>query len=169
MPKTCATWLTTACCTVTCVTLGFATASCGTSSDGTSARTPTALPPAVTSPVTSPGATITTPVQADPDADKTPDSISTPADVPDVNNRDSIPGEGRFLIGTDIQPGEYVSQGNGTEGTCKWKRLASDKGGTYTTVIAKGENLTTNTIVVIDPQDGAFESTNCMDWKLVHD
>lgn len=169
MPKTRATWLTTACCAVTSFALGFATAACGTSSDGgstASTRTPTALPPASTS---STYTATSTPIWADPDADKTPDSISTPADIPDVNDRDTIPGEGRFLVGTEIQPGEYVSSGNGTEGTCTWKRLASDKGGTYSTVIAKGKNLTTNTLVVIDPQDGAFESTNCMDWKLVHD
>jgi hypothetical protein len=166
MPKTRATWLTTACCAVTPFALGFAIASCDTSSGGgtnAATHTPTALPPVNTSTITG------TPSWADPDADKTPDSVSTPADIPDVNNRDSIPGEGRFLVGIEIQPGEYVSSGNDTEGTCTWKRLASDKGGTYTTVIAKGENHTTNTIVVIDPEDGAFESTNCMDWKLAHD
>ena len=68
-------------------------------------------------------------------------------------------GAGTKIIGTDIQPGRYLSQG-GTG--CSFARLR-DVSGTPDAVIASG-NPTGQVFVDIDPTDAAFDSSDCADW-----
>lgn len=74
----------------------------------------------------------------------------------------TIPGNGTYLVGTDIQPGTYRSTGNQH---CYWARL-SDTSGSLDDKIANG--ISDGQIVVtIAPTDAAFESMMCNDWTLV--
>ena len=72
----------------------------------------------------------------------------------------TIPGNGIFLVGTDVQPGTYRGGGAG----CYWARLG-DVG---------GEDIITNylgdgpTVVEIKSGDVAFETNDCDDWTLVN-
>lgn len=73
----------------------------------------------------------------------------------------TIPGSGTFLVGTDIQPGTYVSDDNST---CYWARL-SGTSGEFGDIIAN-DNVTGRGIVTIAPTDVAFTTTRCSDWTL---
>lgn len=70
--------------------------------------------------------------------------------------------DGTHLVGTDIQPGTYRSEGTSS---CYWARL-SGTGGTLEDIIAN-DNPRGQAYVTIDPSDAAFESKNCGSWELV--
>ncbi|MEU5894458.1 hypothetical protein ABZ835_48000 [Streptomyces sp. NPDC047461] len=53
-------------------------------------------------------------------------------DVP----KDGIPGDGTFLVGKEVEPGTYRSEGKGSFG-CYWARL-SDTTGESDAIIANG-------------------------------
>lgn len=90
-------------------------------------------------------------------ANKTPtDSKSTAQD----NN--SISGNETFLVGKDIQPGTYRSEGNSF---CYWER-ASNPTGNFDSIIAN-ENVKGTGTVQILPNDGVFKTRGCNDWKKV--
>jgi hypothetical protein len=73
---------------------------------------------------------------------------------------EDIPGEGTFIVGSDVEPGRYLSAG-GTV-SCYWARLSDVEGGvgsTITTGTPKG-----STTVTIKKSDAAFETTGCSTW-----
>ncbi|GAA3925224.1 hypothetical protein GCM10022244_38420 [Streptomyces gulbargensis] len=75
-----------------------------------------------------------------------------------------IPGDGVFLVGKDIQPGTYRSDGK-DNALCYWARL-SDTTGELEDTIASG-NAKGQTIVKIDTSDKAFQSSDCKPWQKI--
>jgi hypothetical protein len=69
-------------------------------------------------------------------------------------------GDGTQLVGTDVQPGRYVSEGD----LCYFERL-SGLSGTFEEIITNG-NVSGQAIVEILPTDVAFNSSSCGDWTL---
>lgn len=74
----------------------------------------------------------------------------------------TIPGEGTFLVGSDIQPGTYRSVDNSG---CYWQR-SSDTSGSFEGIIANG-NVEGQAVVTIDSSDVAFTTNRCNDWTKV--
>jgi hypothetical protein len=77
----------------------------------------------------------------------------------------SIPGDGTFRIGVDVQPGTYRSPGPSQDVSCSWHRLSAfsestsawiDSGSSY------GQQY-----VTIAPSDVAFWNQFCETWTLV--
>lgn len=73
----------------------------------------------------------------------------------------AIPGDGTFLVGEDIQPGTYRTDGGEY---CYWARLA-DTSGEFEGIITNG-NTQGPTTVTISASDAAFETNGCSDWTL---
>ena len=71
-----------------------------------------------------------------------------------------IPGAGTYLVGTDIQAGQYRSAGS--EG-CYWARLRSTSG---RDIIANGLSDGPQ-VVTISASDAAFETSRCGTWTKV--
>jgi hypothetical protein len=77
----------------------------------------------------------------------------------------TFPGNGTFLVGTDIEPGQYRNSGTGSLGMCYWARL-SGTSGDFGEIIANG--LTEGqTVVTIRESDVAFETQSCGEWTRV--
>ena len=74
----------------------------------------------------------------------------------------SIPGDGTFLVGSEIQPGTYRSVDNSL---CYWERK-SGTSGDFNEILANG-NVDGQAIVTIEPYDVAFTSTRCSDWTKI--
>lgn len=71
----------------------------------------------------------------------------------------TIPGDGTYLVGTDIQPGQYRSEGNSF---CYWERT-SGTSGEFGDIIANG-TVEGQGLVTVDSGDVAFKSQGCSDW-----
>lgn len=69
-------------------------------------------------------------------------------------------GEGTKLVGSDIQPGRYISNGSG----CYWERL-SGLDGELDSLLANG-NVDGQAIVEVLPTDVAFNSNRCGRWTI---
>lgn len=77
----------------------------------------------------------------------------------------AFPGNGTFLVGVDIEPGQYRNSGTGSLGMCYWARL-SGTSGEFAEIIANG--LTEGqTVVTIRQSDIAFETQSCGEWTRV--
>lgn len=70
--------------------------------------------------------------------------------------------DGTFIVGKDILPGTYRSEGGGM---CYWARL-SGFGGDLSDVIANG-TMTKRPIVTIKKTDKGFETRNCGTWHRI--
>lgn len=70
--------------------------------------------------------------------------------------------DGIYLVGVDILPGRWSSDGTGT--SCYWVRLRNVAGAQDVIDIDVGAAPTT---VVVDASDVAFEARGCGTWKLV--
>lgn len=77
------------------------------------------------------------------------------------SEQNTIPGDGTFIVGEDIQPGTYETEGSEY---CYWERL-SGTSGTMDDVIANGVP-TGPAIVTISPSDEAFSTEGCSGWTL---
>ncbi|MEV4936819.1 hypothetical protein [Streptomyces zaomyceticus] len=75
-----------------------------------------------------------------------------------------IPGDGVFLVGKDIRPGTYRSDGK-DNALCYWARL-SDTTGEVEDVIASG-NAEGQAIIKIDGSDKAFQTSDCKPWQKI--
>jgi hypothetical protein len=75
----------------------------------------------------------------------------------------TIPGDGVFLVGSDIRAGEYRTSAEA--GPCYWARL-SGTSGDFDDIITNG-TPTGPTVVTIEDSDYAFETTGCTEWVLV--
>lgn len=76
--------------------------------------------------------------------------------------KNTIEGDGIFLVGKDINPGTY--RNSGTSG-CYWKR-SSGTSGDFDEILANG-NESGPAVVTIQPGDVAFTSKRCGTWTLV--
>jgi hypothetical protein len=72
-------------------------------------------------------------------------------------------GDGTYLVGTDVQPGLYRTDG---ATTCSWRRL-SDLSGDYDAILASDYFSDGQAYVEILPTDGAFSTDDCGRWAPV--
>jgi hypothetical protein len=71
----------------------------------------------------------------------------------------AIDHDGTFTVGTDILAGTYLSPGPIGDGTCYWRRVASD-GSTIDNALSKKEQ-----IVAIEAGDKSFKTNGCQPWQ----
>lgn len=71
----------------------------------------------------------------------------------------TIPGDGVFVVGEDIEPGTYASEGGSN---CYWARLGSTSGGDLLANGLPGGPVT----VTISGSDAAFKTQRCGEWRL---
>lgn len=71
--------------------------------------------------------------------------------------------DGTYVVGSDIPPGMYRTDGQGTGSACYWARLSSLNTGD---IIDNG-NITGPTTTQIPPTDRAFEITGGCTWSKV--
>ncbi|GAB2769216.1 hypothetical protein [Streptomyces bullii] len=76
-----------------------------------------------------------------------------------------IPGDGTYVVGTEIEPGTYRTGGpqDSAIPNCYWARL-SGTSGEPNEIIANG-NTAGPTTVTISASDRAFQTTGCETWK----
>ncbi|GAA1086856.1 hypothetical protein [Nocardiopsis metallicus] len=74
----------------------------------------------------------------------------------------SFPGTGTFLVGDEISPGTYRSEGTSS---CYWARL-SGTGGTLDSIIANNFGGGRQ-VVTISGSDVAFETSSCGGWTRI--
>jgi hypothetical protein len=77
----------------------------------------------------------------------------------------TIPGEGTFRVGADIQAGTYLSSPANADQHCYWYRLR-DLSGTSSGQIASGYTLG-QVYVTISSTDAAFKTEGCQTWQKV--
>jgi hypothetical protein len=74
----------------------------------------------------------------------------------------TIPGDGTFLVGTEIKPGMYRSDAP-SSGMCYWARLSgSDEFDIIANDVSSGQS-----VVEIRSTDRFFETKGCAEWHLV--
>jgi hypothetical protein len=81
----------------------------------------------------------------------------------------TIPGEGTYLVGSEITPGTYRSPGakKGFFEFCSYTRLRDTSGGSGAMIDMGTANANEPMIVTIAPSDGAFKSSGCEDWTRI--
>jgi hypothetical protein len=80
----------------------------------------------------------------------------------------AAPGDGRWRVGIDIQPGTYMTAGTAGGLPCRWARL-SGFGGTSAETIAEsaaGPYPPSPRVVTIAATDAGFVSQDCGTWVL---
>ncbi|MGV0735664.1 hypothetical protein ABQF35_04105 [Mycobacterium syngnathidarum] len=89
-----------------------------------------------------------------------PDAAAPAAAAPAAAQ--AIDHDGLFVVGTDIQPGNYASAGPVEGGTCYWKRMADLHGGDII------DNAFTKKpqVITIEATDKAFKTSGCQPWQL---
>ncbi|UGQ13745.1 hypothetical protein LO772_09175 [Yinghuangia sp. ASG 101] len=114
-------------------------------------------------PAAAPGAEAAEPPAAAPAvASSAPPAAPTtpPAPAPtSAGPKTSFDGDGTYLVGTDIAPGTYRSDGGSL---CYWERRSDTSGefaGLITNDVAQGP-----TVVTIAKTDKAFKTQGCADW-----
>lgn len=90
-------------------------------------------------------------------ATPTPEPTATPTPGPRTEF-----GNGTHIVGTDIAPGTYRS--NGEDG-CYWARL-SGFGGTTSEIIANSFARGPQVVTIL-PSDAGFESSRCGRWTIL--
>jgi hypothetical protein len=100
-----------------------------------------------TPPATYPAAPTTDPAPAASDLARSTDWAAT-----------GIAGDGTYLVGTDLRPGRYLSDGGAN---CQWARLAGPAG--VRRVLVEG-NGTGRTTVTIRETDTGFRTAGCGAW-----
>lgn len=106
--------------------------------------------------VTAPPATVTVPA---------PPSAPSTATVASPEPSATIPGDGTFRVGADVQPGTYTASPSRSGFNCWWYRL-SDLSGSQSAVIDGGYGEGPQ-YVTIQPSDVAFKSEQCTAWQKV--
>ena len=89
---------------------------------------------------------------------ETPASAAAPA--PAQAAGPTLPGDGTYEVGVDIQPGTYVSD-KPSSGNCYWARLKDTD--SFEGIIANN-NSAGRSVVTIKKSDKFFQSTGCSDW-----
>ncbi|OBB26317.1 hypothetical protein A5792_03380 [Mycolicibacterium peregrinum] len=94
-------------------------------------------------------------------ADSVPADPAAPAAPAAVTAGKAIDHDGLFMVGTDIQPGNYASAGPVEGGTCYWKRMADLHGGDII------DNAFTKKpqVITIEATDKAFKTSGCQPWQ----
>ncbi|MBF6332887.1 hypothetical protein [Nocardia transvalensis] len=85
----------------------------------------------------------------------------------------TIPGDGLYRVGVDIQPGIYQAAGSDDpDHGCYWRRMRhimqpGDYNDPNHYIIASDFTHTRPVRTLIKPTDVAFETTNCGAWVMV--
>ncbi|MDQ1544331.1 MAG: hypothetical protein QOK08_1969, partial [Actinomycetota bacterium] len=79
-----------------------------------------------------------------------------------VQAANTIPGDGVYIVGTDIKPGTYRSQDNSG---CYWER-DRDANGDLGSIIANG-NVNGQAVINIKSTDKIFTTNGCSDWTKI--
>lgn len=119
--------------------------------------------PAVSTPASvSPAAAVTHTARADTSPATTATVMRTAdaAPAPTSAVATTIPGDGTYEVGIDIEPGKYTSDVP-AGGNCYWARLKSDD--PFDGIIANN-NSSGMSVVVVKKSDTYFQSTGCSDW-----
>lgn len=126
-------------------------------------------------PATEPENTTVSPTDAPttqvPETTSTPDTTlpattEAPTTVPPTEPPATLPGfdDGKLLVGSDIQPGLYLTVVPSESFNCYWARL-SGLSGDFNEILANNNSPSNAHLVVeITPTDVAFESTGCGRW-----
>jgi hypothetical protein len=97
---------------------------------------------------------------------RTADATPTTTKPPRTGPMTTIDGDGTYLVGNDIVPGQYRSGGgSGGRSDCYWERQSAVGGGTDAIIasdLAEGQQ-----IVEILPTDVAFQSKHCQPWEKI--
>lgn len=73
--------------------------------------------------------------------------------------------DGVYRVGQDITPGLYLTAGASNTGPCSWSRLSSAAAEGTANVIAHGEAVGAQ-YVLVAATDIAFESRGCQTWSI---
>jgi hypothetical protein len=112
----------------------------------------TALPGATTA--TTPAAPATT-------------EAAPPPPAPPAGPKTTIDGDGIFLVGTDIVPGQYRTKVPADSVNCYWQR-SKDTTGSFQSIISNGNSgPNTPVVVTIASTDKAFKAQGCGTWAKV--
>jgi hypothetical protein len=79
--------------------------------------------------------------------------------VEDTIAAGTIPGNGIFIVGVDVQPGTYKSSGGSS---CYWARLNATGDDIIDNNIGSGP-----TVLTVQPSDGMIETSGCDDFRKV--
>ncbi|MFF7647087.1 hypothetical protein [Streptomyces canus] len=120
-----------------------------------------------TSKGTTPSATVTatTTATVTESAPRTKEALASTPSATKKAQSGGIPGDGTYVVGEDIRPGTYRTDGPGDSAipNCYWAPL-SGTSGELNEIIANG-NTTGPTTVTISASDEAFQTTGCKTWK----
>ncbi|MGV0810090.1 hypothetical protein [Mycolicibacterium setense] len=86
---------------------------------------------------------------------------AVPAGAPAPAASGVIDHDGLFIVGTDVQPGNYASAGPVEGGTCYWKRMADLHGGD----IIDNAFSKKPQVITIEATDKAFKTSGCQPWQ----
>ncbi|MDQ0605278.1 hypothetical protein QF037_009623 [Streptomyces canus] len=115
---------------------------------------------------TAPSATATATTTATETASApTPTPTPTPSPTKEEAPAGEIPGDGTYVVGEDIKPGTYRTDGpdDSVVSNCYWARL-SGTSGEFDEIIANS-NTAGPATVTISASDAAFQTTGCKTWK----
>jgi hypothetical protein len=137
---------------------------------GAGAKTKTTASPAAANPV--PSTKVTTvyvTVQA-PAAPVAPVTTAPPPAAATTNPAPAavtVPGDGTYVVGTDIKPGLYKTSGPSASGfgDCYWER-EKDLSGGFGSILAN-DNAKGQTTVKVLSSDAAFKTSGCADWVKI--
>jgi hypothetical protein len=92
-------------------------------------------------------------------------ATARPAAVPPASSAPAVPagaiGDGVWLVGTDVQPGTYRSDGASGGQYCMWSRHSSTAGGPLDNIIASDGSSAGQMVVTIAPGDKLFRTHKC--------
>jgi hypothetical protein len=79
----------------------------------------------------------------------------------------TIPGDGSYIVGTDIQPGTYQTKGPASSAipNCYWERDSSASGDLGS--IIANDNTVGSATVTVQSTDKLFKTSGCQDWTKV--
>ena len=69
-----------------------------------------------------------------------------------------IDADGKYAVGTDIEPGTYRSAGPVPDGVCYWKRVRGDE-------IVDNALTKKPQVIQIEPTDTVFKTDHCQPWR----
>jgi hypothetical protein len=95
-----------------------------------------------------------------------PPAAATPA-TPAATGPRATFGDGTWLVGTDITPGQYRTTVPATSDGCYWVRLKGTSGA-VSDIIGNGSGQTgTPVVVTIVGTDAAFNARGCGTWQRI--
>lgn len=73
--------------------------------------------------------------------------------------------DGQYLVGPEVKPGLYHTDGTGDGGGCYWERLSDLNGGISSTIA--NDNISGPTTIQIRSSDAAFKTSGGCTWSRI--